>query len=235
MSRTLVECLKLFNRKERYWLIRNALGQSGEELVLSGFFRQRLSDAIGLDVPPSAWWAIDYHIDWLFGALVLDSTADIDWTAPLENPIVSDTGEPTLRLIRGTHEDFDLIIAFDRTIILIEAKGVTSWGNAQVKSKHKRLCEWHHHSQRLQTDKTRSPDPLRIIVVFASPNKPEKLDDLEWPTFGNGNGGAPLFLALDFSEAPDSFCVPERSNADGFATHSRWKIKRVKRPRLRAP
>ncbi|MER9920916.1 MULTISPECIES: hypothetical protein [unclassified Mesorhizobium] len=190
-----------------------------------------------MDIPAGAWWAIDYHIDWLFGALVLDGTTDIDWAAPLENPVVSHSAEPPLRLIRGTHEDFDLIIAFDRTIVLIEAKGVTSWGNDQVKSKHQRLREWQDHSHRLRTDKTRSADPLQIIVVFASPNKPAKLDELDWPTFVNGNGRAPLFFALDFSQAPDSFCVPERCDADGFATKKgdSWKIQRVKRPRLRVP
>jgi hypothetical protein len=86
MTRTLVECLKLFNRKERYWLIRNALGQNSGDLPLSDSFRQKLGKEIGTEIPVEAWWALDYHIDWLFGALVLDCAPDIDNQTILKNP-----------------------------------------------------------------------------------------------------------------------------------------------------
>lgn len=71
-SGSLVDSLQRLNRKERYWLLRNALGRSGADLSLSRAFLQRLGQKIERSIPPSAWWAMDYHIDWLFSALVLD-------------------------------------------------------------------------------------------------------------------------------------------------------------------
>lgn len=69
---------------------------------------------------------MDFHIDWLFGALILDRMGSTDGEL-LQNPRPEGMESPGRRLIRGTQEDFDLIVAFDRRIILIEAKGVTNW------------------------------------------------------------------------------------------------------------
>ena len=52
----LTDALAAFNRKERYWLIRNALGPGAE--TLGADFRRRLGDAIGLTIPDDAWWAM---------------------------------------------------------------------------------------------------------------------------------------------------------------------------------
>jgi hypothetical protein len=43
------------------------------------------------------------------------------------------------RLIMGNQEDMGLIVALEETLILIEAKGATSWVNAQMASKIERL------------------------------------------------------------------------------------------------
>jgi hypothetical protein len=67
-TRTLSECLELFNRKERYWLIRNVLGEPASDFPLSQSFRERLSETIQISIPCGAWWEMDYHIDWLFAA-----------------------------------------------------------------------------------------------------------------------------------------------------------------------
>ncbi len=102
LPQTLVECLKAFNRKERYWLLRNALGAPALELLLSGAFRDRLGKLLDTDIPSDAWWAMDYHIDWVFAALVTDSLGRVD-TRTMTNPLLEGTPDTSIkRLIRGT-------------------------------------------------------------------------------------------------------------------------------------
>lgn len=229
MTRTLVESLKLFNRKERYWLIRNTLGEKSQELPLSNSFRERLGRVIEVDIPDNAWWALDYHIDWLFSALLLDFLQEDAKSTPIENP---------RRLIRGTQEDFDFVIAFDRTIILIEVKGVGSWTNKQISRKHQRLCEWEQFSEQLQLRFKKTVEALRIIVVLMSPKESYGLHKLKWPKAINDGGNAPKFLKMDFSGAPENFYVPERCIVrdeklipafDGDC----WHMKSVARPNLK--
>jgi hypothetical protein len=126
---TLVEALRKFNRKERYWLIRNALGENSEKLDPK--FRKSLDEALSIQVPEDAWWAMDYHLDWLVGALYLFSKG--------EGAACERQYNRNPELVKGTQEDVDLIIAFDKTLIFIEAKGDAGWDDQQVKSKFGRL------------------------------------------------------------------------------------------------
>ena len=61
----LIELLESFNRKERYFLIRQAVGG----FKLSDEFRRELGNATGLAIPQDAFAAMDYHLDWLTAAL----------------------------------------------------------------------------------------------------------------------------------------------------------------------
>ena len=61
----LVELMESFNRKERFLLIRQALGT----FRLIDDFRTKLGRAIDLTIPQAAFIAIDYHLDWLAAAL----------------------------------------------------------------------------------------------------------------------------------------------------------------------
>ncbi len=129
----LAQTLAQFNRKERYWLLRNALGQQTDAdavpsaPLLSETFRSRLGRRLNCDIPPTAWWAMDYHLDWLYAATVL---LQGDKQTPYSNES---------RGIQANQEDIDFIIAFDKTLILIEAKGYTPWSNEQLSSKKARL------------------------------------------------------------------------------------------------
>lgn len=125
MSR-LTQCLEDFNRKERYWLIRNALGEPDKPVPLARSFCDSLSKETGLDVPQDAWWAIDYHIDWLFGALQAYLGQET-------------SGVYQTELLTGSQEDFDFVVAYDKTLILIEAKAMGHWKPAQYESKFGRL------------------------------------------------------------------------------------------------
>ncbi|MGO4407956.1 hypothetical protein AB4Z10_27315 [Bosea sp. RAF48] len=132
---TLVKTLQRFNRKERNWLIRDALGDGAK--TLSSDFRGRLASVLqkhdpATDIPADAWWTTDYHIDWLIGCLTIlaegESTID-----------VAKTNEPPI--VKGSQQDIDLLIAWETTLVLIEAKGVGSWKGSGTTSKLSRLCD----------------------------------------------------------------------------------------------
>lgn len=229
---TLVDCLRAFNRKERYWLLRDALGGSSADLPLSASFRDRLGKTMGFPIKASAWWAIDYHIDWLFGALVLDRVGE-DRTINLANPEGQRDQSAARRLIRGTQEDFDLVIAFDRKIILIEAKGVGSWGNKQIAEKCQRLWEWSEVAENVAPI-TDDHAAVEIYIVLMSPRASKGLQQLSWPSFVKLDGSLPFFLGLSLAGAPDFFVAPERCDQNGVAKKNgeRWHLKRSARPRL---
>ena len=66
---SLMELLESFNRKERFFLIGDALGNRAFQL--SNDFRARISEAFGIEPPSSAFVAMDYHLDWIHASLFL--------------------------------------------------------------------------------------------------------------------------------------------------------------------
>lgn len=130
---SLVKALQRFNRKERNWLIRDALGPGSETLCPK--FRERLANALwgdnqGIEIPSGAWWTTDFHIDWLIGALtILAEGEDAVDTAKANAP----------GFVTGSQQDIDLLIAWDTTLILVEAKGVGSWSGTGTREKLARL------------------------------------------------------------------------------------------------
>ena len=131
-SKSLTQCLEAFNRKERYWLIRNCCG-NGDDLALplGSKFRSKLKDIDGLeDIDfENAWWAMDYHIDWLIAALTLYQEQNVG-----KIRIQNDRYK-----ICGTQEDFDFIVCAGNTLIFIEAKLSSGWDKTQLYKKLTRL------------------------------------------------------------------------------------------------
>jgi hypothetical protein len=69
---SLSKTLERFNRKERNLLVRAILGDKEKHLELSKDFRDKVADALIIDaIGADAWWATDYHYDWLAGALAV--------------------------------------------------------------------------------------------------------------------------------------------------------------------
>ena len=114
---TLIEQLESFNRKERFFLIGDALGNRAFQL--SNDFRARLSAAFGIQTPSRAFVAMDYHLDWIHASLFL-TLPEIDQEAVHLN---------TDSVATGTQEDVDLLVAFEEGdithLLLIEAKAET--------------------------------------------------------------------------------------------------------------
>lgn len=135
-QKTLIECLDSFNRKERYWLVRNCCGEGDAlELPLGGNFIQKLKEFPGLsDLDFSnAWWAMDYHIDWLVAAITLYRDHSLQKLRSGDIPYVKKDN------VKGSQEDFDFIVCVGNDIILIEAKMATGWTSQQLDSKISRI------------------------------------------------------------------------------------------------
>lgn len=126
----LLTTLESFNRKERFFLVAQALNdERPASFKLSGAFRQELGKAVGLTeqgiaIPADAFAAMDYHLNWVHAALVLSHHTD--------------ESERRSRLdIEGATEsnqrDIDLLVAFKDTagiyhLIFVEAKGYNTDG-----------------------------------------------------------------------------------------------------------
>jgi hypothetical protein len=138
----LSENIDSFNRKERYFLFSYATGNSDRGLKLSDAFLKDLGEALGLTVPEDARGYIDYHLDWLHAAVVLaDGRASEDGPWPNKDDV--ETG--TWKVATGNQEDIDLLVVYEvedvTWVLLVEAKGESSWTNKQLQSKEKRLAK----------------------------------------------------------------------------------------------
>ena len=135
-----IENLRSLDRKERFAVLREALGFHPETPRLDGCFRTRLSECIGTDVPECAFLAMDYHLDWIQLALHFAETPDIEPGSPFPRNGFGD--------INKDPEDIDLLVAFEQPaadspkthLVLIEAKAYLPWTNKQLKSKVRRLA-----------------------------------------------------------------------------------------------
>ena len=175
----LVQLLRRFNRKERYWLLVDALGPSA--LHLSDDYRQRLGQILGVLVPADAWWAMDYHFDWLHAALFCLAHG----VTPEDLGVQCNEG----KAVKGNQEDMDLIVAFDRTLLLIEAKGAGAWSQAQMESKSQRIAA------------LPQPEGLDLRLVLTSPPGAQNIMSGQWVTVIQksmpGSAGNPLLMPLN--------------------------------------
>lgn len=219
----LVEALRQFNRKERYWLIRNALGpRSGQ---LGEDFRHEIGALLGIRIPEDAWWAMDYHLDWLVGALALARDGHMnDKARPNPDTLVNNK---SIALVQGNQEDIDLVVAFDNTLILIEAKGDTSWSNHQLNSKLLRLEITLGEAGTAQS----SLDRLSVHFILMSPKESDGLErelGKPWPVWMLKDG-KPMWIPMRMAEAglKPAFlkvvrCKDENGSVGKEGSH--WKI-----------
>jgi hypothetical protein len=208
------KALERLNRKERFWLLTDAVGQEVPDNVtqridLNHTFIEKLERELpNIKIPKNAWWAFDYHLDWLLAVLKFAPEYQLTCGPPRQNE-VADFGD---KYIRGTQEDCDLIIAFDSTIVLIEAKVGESWSNEQLRSKMQRL------------NRLNSETP-KIYFVLASPKRQKGIKTDGWPVwvFANREKREPFWIELNLAESTKDWLKVTRcdndkdwtSNADG--------------------
>ncbi len=128
---TVLDLLPRFNRKERFFVVGFALGNS--EFRLGDLVRAEISRHFdNIEIPENAFAAMDYHLDWLHAVL---------WASRGRHEDAVNDRNP--QQIAGNQEDIDLLIAFEASdithLILLEAKAATGYTNAQFKSKVRRL------------------------------------------------------------------------------------------------
>ena len=174
----LIEYLESLNRKERFFLVGAALGNPSFRLAQN--FRTELGHLFGLDVPHDAFAAMDYHLDWIHGALLLAGN-DTDTVHP---------NVPTV--VTGNQEDVDLLVGFREGsvthLLLLEAKAETGWTNKQTLSKARRLCRI------FGAGGLRYPTVIPHFSLM-SPRPPQQLDSHKWPTWMT-RGGKPIWIKL---------------------------------------
>jgi hypothetical protein len=159
---SIIENLKSFNRKERFYLIGTALGNP--DFKLDKNFRDLLGKRFNLQIPENTFVAMDYHLDWLYASIVLLSGEQSKFEIDDE-------------VFKATQEDIDLLVAYkDETkvyIILLEAKGVEPFTNSQLESKFKRF-----------TKIVSLGNDIGINFYFATvgPKIPQKI---QWDKFNN--------------------------------------------------
>ena len=169
MSKTLLELIKYFNRKERYLVVSSLLPP---ERTISAAFLERINSCLpDVKIVPADYWCIDYHLDWLYAALTLDGNAHASG-----NPIDIDRAE----CFKGTQEDIDLLVVAERQeethLVLIEAKATTGWSNEQLQSKASRLCAIFGESGKERKG-------VCPHFVLMSPREPKQLATVGWPSW----------------------------------------------------
>lgn len=136
MANQLIDKLRLFNRKERYHVVLYAT--DGGFTISDSFIHdlQKINIPICSKMKKSdIFLAMDYHFDWIYASLMIT-----------QDNGRNDKFEIEENCIKCNQEDVDLIVAFpDKNdsshthLVMIEAKGDTSWLQNQADSKGKRL------------------------------------------------------------------------------------------------
>jgi hypothetical protein len=205
---SLIENLKVFNRRERFFVVGWAL--DNPLFTLGTTFRHQFAASTGMEIPADAFCAMDFPFDWLVGCLWLTKEKKANYS-------ILETGE-----VNRNNEDTDLVIAYEdggkTQLLMIEAKGVTGWQNRQLRSKALRLGRI--FGTGVVADKWPTVHPHFFL---ASPKKPEYIDVTGWPLWmtkdGEPRGWLELLLPSDLRKIV-------RCDEDGRKNHSGgfWKI-----------
>ncbi|GGF36420.1 hypothetical protein GCM10011519_07430 [Marmoricola endophyticus] len=214
--------LASFNRKERFLLVGQALGNAA--FTLGETFRLQLGDVLKRDVPANAYCAMDYHLDWLFAALMWAEGLAHPGNLMERNVDAGVAGVPEDLKVTGNQSDIDLLVAWTDErgrgqLALLEAKGYSSWTNKQMLYKAARLTAiFGDH------DAPRFPDvDAHLVLVGPHPPVGLKLTTPSW-ALGPSDGLAKYFLPLD--PPPVETFVVRRINQDRkpAVTGTHWVI-----------
>ena len=208
-----VEKLKMFNRKERFWVVQEALGTQS----LSCDFRNRLGYLLGVDVPKEAYWAIDYHFDWIAGAFA--EYKNLSGSFPNSEPNKKE------RLVQGNQEDIDLLIAFCDRLVLVEAKAAGAWDNEQLASKIKRV-----QALKVFFEANNGDCSVKINFLLLSPDLPQKLSSDSSKILIEINGWKSDIINsshISLTSFRGPFKTVERCDENGLAPAKgdRWRTK----------
>ncbi|WP_421236711.1 hypothetical protein [Aeromonas jandaei] len=194
MSNKLIENLKSFNRKERFYLVGQMLGNP--EFRMDEKQLDKISELIGIRISGEYFAAMDYHLDWIYASLFLTQNTKNDANKVFKRNFLENDGVKIDYQISGTQEDVDFLLAFvdhENTthIVMIEAKGDSYFSNAQLNSKNKRF-------NAIFGDEDTWPN-VRPHFLLCSPKEPQKINVEEPAYFIFKNSRLP-WLELDMGE-----------------------------------
>jgi hypothetical protein len=180
----LVQRLRAFNRKERFLLVGQALGNP--TFALGEGFREDLSCLLRREVPSSAYCAMDYHLDWLYAALMWScgkAEPGHLTTRTLDSYVKDGEAIEVDLKVTGNQSDVDLLIAWIDTrrrgqVVMIEAKGFSPWHPEQMRYKTARLKAIFG-----DTGDARFPDVDAHLVLTGPPPEPSHLPKDQWPVW----------------------------------------------------
>lgn len=185
MNIDIISNLESFNRKERFYLVGQMLGNP--EFRMDDKQLDKISELINIKIPRKYFAAMDYHLDWIYASLFLTQNINNDKT--FERNFIDNNKSIDLQ-ISGTQEDVDFLIAFvDHEnithIVMIEAKGDSYFSNSQLDSKNKRF-------KAIFGNKDTWPN-VKPHFLICSPKEPQKINIEEPAYFIFKNSTLPWF------------------------------------------
>ena len=180
----LANALERFNRKERNLVIRDILDCLDRTPPLGPVFCKRLAKAteISEELLECAWWATDFHFDWLAGALLSFMKGETQ-TRQCNRSMTIELGpesKTNVRLVMGNQEDIDLVIvAHDPVanmyhLILIEAKAYSHHNGKQSKRKIGRFQLLYELYIDLKTGSRQEGEPTHNVTFYYLPFSQKK-------------------------------------------------------------
>ncbi|WP_421204328.1 hypothetical protein [Aeromonas enteropelogenes] len=174
MNNELIKNLKSFNRKERFYLVGQMLGNP--EFRMDDKQLDEISRLIGLTIPRNYFAAMDYHLDWIYASLYLTKNNS---KSCVERNFIEENGIAIDYQISGTQEDVDFLLAFvdEKQIthlVMIEAKGDSYFSNGQLDSKNKRFKAIFGNENKWLN--------VRPHFLICSPKEPQKIS-IEEPAY----------------------------------------------------
>lgn len=214
MNNELIKNLKSFNRKERFYLVGQMLGNP--EFLMDNKQLDEISKLIGFTIPRKYFAAMDYHLDWIYASLYLTQN---NCTDCVKRNFIETDGIKVDYQISGTQEDVDFLLAFvdhENTthIVMIEAKGDSYFSNGQLDSKNKRF-------KAVFGNENTWPN-VRPHFIICSPKKPQKIN-IEEPAYFMFKNLTLPWLELDMGDGKNKVT---RCNEDNTACNDgkHWKV-----------
>lgn len=217
MSNELIKNLKSFNRKERFYLVGQMLGNP--EFRMDDKQLDKISELIGIKIPREYFAAMDYHLDWIYASLFLTQEHD-EKTFP-RNFI--DNKQKIDLQISGTQEDVDFLLAFvdhENTthLVMIEAKGDSYFSNGQLDSKNKRF-------KAIFGNENTWPN-VKPHFLICSPKNPQNVS-IEDPAYFMCPQESQLIwfpLVMDTGKNKVTRCMGSEENYKPSSEGDHWKI-----------
>jgi len=217
MSNKLIENLKSFNRKERFYLVGQMLGNP--EFRMDDKQLDKISALIGIKIPREYFSAMDYHLDWIYTSLFLTQEHD---ERPFPRNFIDNNKKVDLQ-ISGTQEDVDFLLAFvdhENTthIVMIEAKGDSYFSNSQLDSKNKRF-------KAIFGNENTWPN-VRPHFLICSPKEPQNVN-IEDPAYFMLTKDQNIIwfsLVMDTGKNKVTRCIGSEENNKTSSEGDHWKV-----------